>query len=306
VSDPLALLPARPRRGSGRIGAAGADLFDAQQLVAAGLTLLQRSAPLVRALSGKRAAILLPTAPQYLTALAASEGRGAVLVNPLASAVEIEYQCRDANVGAVFTPRPLATRVPAGIPMVCSTTPAIGSRRHGRIARRTSTWARITAVHRGRARRPRARRGGGDRLHVGDARRAARRRAHARQHARQRPVDGGGSGADGGRRRARAAPLLAPVRADGDVRRPLLSGARVRTMDRFNPVRAAELLADGVTEVVGVPAVFHAMLGAIERRGVDLHGSRCASASAAAPSCRASSRIAGPTSPVSSCGRDTV
>jgi long-chain acyl-CoA synthetase len=54
---------------------------------------------------------------------------------------------------------------------------------------------------------------------------------------------------------------------------PLLSGARVRTMDRFNPVRAAELLADGVTEIVGVPAVFLAMLGAIERREVDLRGS---------------------------------
>jgi long-chain acyl-CoA synthetase len=38
-------------------------------------------------------------------------------------------------------------------------------------------------------------------------------------------------------------------------------------------VRAAELLADGITEVVGVPAVFHAMLAAVERRGVDLHGS---------------------------------
>jgi len=54
---------------------------------------------------------------------------------------------------------------------------------------------------------------------------------------------------------------------------PLLTGARVRTMDRFHPVRAAELLADGVTEVVGVPAVFHSLLGAIERRGVDLRGS---------------------------------
>ena len=54
---------------------------------------------------------------------------------------------------------------------------------------------------------------------------------------------------------------------------PLLAGGRVRTMDRFHPVRAVELLADGITEVVGVPAVFHSMLAAIERRGVDLHGS---------------------------------
>jgi long-chain acyl-CoA synthetase len=44
-------------------------------------------------------------------------------------------------------------------------------------------------------------------------------------------------------------------------------------MERFHPMRAAELLADGITEVVGVPAVFHAMLAAVERRGVDLHAS---------------------------------
>ena len=79
MSDPLALLPLALAAGGGRIGAAAGDILDAQQLVAAGLTLLQRSAPLVRALSGKRSAILLPTSPQFLTALAASEGRGAVL-----------------------------------------------------------------------------------------------------------------------------------------------------------------------------------------------------------------------------------
>jgi long-chain acyl-CoA synthetase len=45
-------------------------------------------------------------------------------------------------------------------------------------------------------------------------------------------------------------------------------------MERFHPVRAAELLATaGITTVVGVPAVFHAMLGAIERRGIDLRAS---------------------------------
>jgi acyl-CoA synthetase (AMP-forming)/AMP-acid ligase II len=118
VSDPLALLPLALAAGGGRIGVAGADEFAVQQLVAAGLTLLQRSAPLVRALSGRRSAILLPTSPQYVTALAASEGRGAVLVNPLASPVEIEYQCRDANVGAVLTVGALASRVPRGMPLV--------------------------------------------------------------------------------------------------------------------------------------------------------------------------------------------
>jgi long-chain acyl-CoA synthetase len=43
-------------------------------------------------------------------------------------------------------------------------------------------------------------------------------------------------------------------------------------MERFNPMRAAELIADGITELVGVPAVFHALLSAIERRGVDVRG----------------------------------
>ena len=89
MSDPLALLPLALAAGGGRIGAVGGDAFEAGQLVAAGLTLLQRSAPLVRALSGKRSAILLPTSPHYLTALAASEGRGAVLVNPLAAPAEV-------------------------------------------------------------------------------------------------------------------------------------------------------------------------------------------------------------------------
>ena len=52
MSDPLALLPLALAAGAGRIGVAGDALYDAPQLVAAGLTLLQRSAPLVRALGG--------------------------------------------------------------------------------------------------------------------------------------------------------------------------------------------------------------------------------------------------------------
>ena len=95
MSNPLALLPLAVAAGGGRV-----NEFEAQQLVAAGLTLLQRSAPLVRALSGRRSAILLPTSPAFFTALAASEGRGAVLVNPLAASDEVAAQCEDAGVGA--------------------------------------------------------------------------------------------------------------------------------------------------------------------------------------------------------------
>ncbi|HYD51947.1 MAG TPA: AMP-binding protein, partial [Gemmatimonadaceae bacterium] len=54
---------------------------------------------------------------------------------------------------------------------------------------------------------------------------------------------------------------------------PLLAGAQVVTMPRFNPLRAIEVLErDGITEVVGVPAVFHALVAALERRGTRLDG----------------------------------
>src|SRR3954466_9620248 len=96
--DPYSLLPLAMAAHGGRV-----DDFEAQQLVAAGLTLLQRSAMVVRALNGRRSAILCPTSPMFITALAASDGRGAVLVNPLAAPLEIADQLRDADVGAVFT-----------------------------------------------------------------------------------------------------------------------------------------------------------------------------------------------------------
>src|SRR4051812_35112787 len=111
MASPFSLLPLAVASAGGRI----AD-YEAQQLVAAGITLLQRSAALVRALSGKRSAVLLPTSPEFFVALAASEGRGAVLINPLASRYEIAHQLRDANVGAAFTIQPLAPNLPLDFP----------------------------------------------------------------------------------------------------------------------------------------------------------------------------------------------
>ena len=50
---------------------------------------------------------------------------------------------------------------------------------------------------------------------------------------------------------------------------PLLVGGQVQTMPRFNPARAAEMLAAGeITRVVGVPAVYRALLSALERKEV--------------------------------------
>ncbi len=113
MSDPLALLPLAIAAGGGRLGA-----FDASQLAAAGLTLLQRSAPLVRALAGKRSAILLPGGPAFLVALTASDGRGALLLDGTASPASIAWQLADAGVGAVFTLETLVPLLPEGTPVV--------------------------------------------------------------------------------------------------------------------------------------------------------------------------------------------
>jgi long-chain acyl-CoA synthetase len=274
VSDPLALLPLALAAGAGRIGAAGGDLFDAQQLVAAGLTLLQRSAPLVRALSGRRSAILLPTSPQYLIALAASEGRGAVLVNPLAAPAEIAYQCRDANVGAVFTVSSLAARVPAGMPVVLLDE----APRTARVVTSERTQDVDLGSHHGLSIEGERDVRGRDEEAVivytsamrGVALGAVLTHANMLANARSTVRAVEQTANDEVLALLPFSHLFALTVTCGA---PLLSGARVRTMDRFHPVRAAELLADGVTEVVGVPAVFNAMLGAIERRAIDLRGS---------------------------------
>lgn len=92
------LVPLRAAAGGGTI-----DGRPAAQLVAAGFTLLQRSAPLVRALGGRRAAILLPNSGHFLTALAACDGRGAVLLAPTTSRSDVAALLGRHDVGAVFT-----------------------------------------------------------------------------------------------------------------------------------------------------------------------------------------------------------
>ncbi|MDQ6613162.1 MAG: AMP-binding protein, partial [Gemmatimonadota bacterium] len=109
MSEPLALFSLALAAGGGWV-----DGVEAQQWLAAGHAMLSRSAPLVRALASRRAAILLPPSGAFFTALAACDGRGAVLINPLASRPEIARQLLDANVGAVFTNLELSPRLPAG------------------------------------------------------------------------------------------------------------------------------------------------------------------------------------------------
>jgi long-chain acyl-CoA synthetase len=270
VSDPLALLPLAIAAGGGRVGAFGADAdFEAQQLIAAGLTLLQRSAPLVRALSGKRSALLLPTSPAFLTALAASDGRGAVLINPLAAPAEIAFQCHDANVGAIFTIASFVPRLPPHLPVVLLDE----SPRSARVIVDTRSYDVDLGAHHG--------------LSI-EGERDVEGRDEEAVIVYTSAMRGMPLGAVLTHRN-----LLANARATIDAMEivssdhvlailpyahlfgltvtasaPLIAGARVTTMDRFNPVKAVEQLASGVTVITGVPAVYNAMLTAIERRGV--------------------------------------
>jgi long-chain acyl-CoA synthetase len=275
VSDPLALLPLALAAGGGRIGLAdGEALLDAQQLVAAGLTLLQRSAPLVRALSGRRSAVLLPTVPAYLTALAASEGRGAVLVNPLAAPREVAFQCADANVGAVFTSSALAPRVPEGIAVVLLD----DAPRSARVVTPSRTQDVDLGSHHGLSIAGERDVRGRDEESVivytsamaGRPLGAVLTHANVLANARS-TVEAAGYTADDDVLALLPFSHLFGLTVSGAA--PLLAGARVRTMERFHPGRAAELLASGITAVVGVPAVFHSMLAAIERREFHLRGS---------------------------------
>jgi long-chain acyl-CoA synthetase len=264
VNDPLGLLPLAIAGGGGRL-----DAFEAQQLVAAGLTLLSRSAPLVRALARRRAAILLPSAPAFVTALAASEGRGAVLVNPLAAPLEIAHQLDDADVGAVFTIASLAVALPSGTTHVLLD----DAPRSARVI----AGDRVVDVDLG--------------THHGLAIEGATDAPGSSDEATivyTSAMHGTPLGAIGTHRNllsnARAMIVASGLDADDHALAvlpfshlfglvvsgvaPLLTGGRVTTMPRFNPVRAVEILeGDGVTLLVGVPAVFAALAATIVRRG---------------------------------------
>jgi acyl-CoA synthetase (AMP-forming)/AMP-acid ligase II len=272
VSEPLALLPLALAAGGGRLRAASDGTeYEAQQLVAAGLTLLQRSAAVVRALSGKRSAILLPTSPAFLTALAASEGRGAVLINPLAAPAEIAFQCRDANVGALFTTSAFAPRAPRDVVVVLLD----GAPRTARVIADGASRDVDLGSHFGLSLEGERDVPGRDEeaaivytsamlgTPLGAILTHANLLANARstvEAAQNAPED-------------HVLALLPFAHLFGltvTASSPLLVGGRVTTMDRFNALKAAELLATDVTEVVGVPAVFAALLSAIERRGAPL------------------------------------
>jgi long-chain acyl-CoA synthetase len=259
------LLSLRTAAGGGTL-----DGVPAAQLVSAGFTLLQRNATLVRALAGKRAAVLVPTSPQFLVALAASDGRGAVLLNPLASPAEIAFQLADAGVGAVFTMRGLAERLPPGTvhalldraPVEATVTAADGSTSRVDLGshfglelegdpdvpgRDEECAVVYTSAMEGRP--------------LGAILTHRNLLANARQ-----TVEAAANVPEDHVLAVLPFSHLFGLVSSGIA--PLLAGARVTTVARFNALAAVDRLEqDGVTEIVGVPAIFGAMLSALERRG---------------------------------------
>jgi long-chain acyl-CoA synthetase len=266
MSNPLGLLPLALASRGGTI-----DEMPSAQLIAAGLAVLQRSAPLARALYGKRSAILLPTCPQFVVALAASEGRGAVLLNPLASPAEIQYQLDNATVGAVFTIAALAGKLPTTLPQVLlDDAPREAAVLHGGVITRIDLGSHVGLTLEG------------DADADGDASEDEAAIVYTSAMA------GAPLGAILTHRNllsnARATIEAARITAADHVlavlpyshlfgmtatlSAPLLAGARISTMARFNPLKTVDALVEGAATIfVGVPAIFIGMLTAIERRG---------------------------------------
>jgi len=264
VSDPLALVPLAAAARGGRIDAHGA-----RELVGAGVTLLQRCAPLVRALSGKRAAILLPTSPAFLTALAASEGRGTVLVNPLAAPPEVEHQLRDANVGAAFTIAALQDKLPRAFPRVLlDDAPARARSIINDAARDIDLGSHSGIALEGEMDAP-----GRDEEAVivytsamaGTPLGAilTHRNLLANAHA---VVDG--LAFDDRSVVLAALPWAHLFGFTVTLVAPMLSGGRVITLPRFSPLRMLDMVrTEGVTTLLGVPSVFAGLLSVLERSG---------------------------------------
>ncbi len=113
MPPPLSLIPLAMAAGDGKI-----DDCDARQLVAAGVTMLQRCAPLVKALTGARGALLLRDPAECLVALAGCEGHGAVLLGPSWNAERVRAALERTGATVVFTVERHARRVPDGVPLV--------------------------------------------------------------------------------------------------------------------------------------------------------------------------------------------
>jgi len=250
--------------GGGRI-----DGMPGAQLVAAGFTLLQRSAPLVRALAGRRSAILIPSSGAFITALAASDGRGAVFLNPLAAPAEIAFQLDDANVGAVFTTRALAPRLPAGArPIVLlDDAPRSATVLAGGIETVIDLGSHFGLDLEGEAEPGRDEECAIVYTSAMDGTALGAVLTHRNLMANARSAIDAISLNDTDHVLA-ALPFSHLFGFTTTLAAPLMAGARITTMERFHPMKALDLIEnDGVTALVGVPAMYAGLVKMLERHG---------------------------------------
>jgi long-chain acyl-CoA synthetase len=268
MSDPLALLPYALAAGGGVL-----DGVPAAQWVAAGLAARTASPALARLSREGRAGILLPPSGAFLSALAASDGAGCVLLNPLASTPELAFQVTDGDVRVVYTQAALADRLPPALPRVLLD----DAPRSARVL--TATQAADVTLSAGAlalAGDPEADGRDEEALVVYTSAMEGRPLGAILTHrnllanARAAVIAGALEPADHSLAVLPFAQLLGLVMAG---MAPLLAGGRVSTMPRFHPLRVAErIVADRVTVLVGVPAMFHALLELLDRRGNRLEG----------------------------------
>jgi len=264
MTDPLALLPFAVAAGGGIL-----DGVDSQQWVAAGHTLLTRSAPLVRTLGGSRSAILLPPGGPFLSALAASDGRGAVLINPLASLSEIVRQLTDANVAVVFTSAALAALLPPGFARVLMDDAPRFARvqigdRDNRVDLGNHFGLDIVGSSDTPGREEEA-------VIVYTSAMAGTPLGAILTH--RNVLCNARASIDALDDEARdhclsALPFAHLFGLIVCTCAPLIAGGRVTTMERFHPGRALDIITqEGVTRFMGVPSMYAALLGAMKRRG---------------------------------------
>ena len=271
MPDPLSLLPLAMAARGGRI-----DGFDAAQVVAAGITLLQRCAPLVRGMAGRRAAILLPTCPQFITALAACDGRAAVLVNPLGSAPEIDWRCRDADVGALFTNRSHAARLSGLAALRIPVVLLDDAPRSATVLVDGRTVEVDLGSHHGLSLEGDAASPGRDEpcAIVYTSAKSGAPRGEVLSH-RNLIANGRSTVVAAAMNRDDHAlailPFSHPFGLTASAIAPLLAGARVTTMQRFHAVKALELIEGlGITQLAGVPSMFAALVTALDGRATRL------------------------------------
>ena len=231
----------------------------------------------MRALSGRRSAILLPTSPAFLAALAASEGRGAVLINPLASRAEAASQIADANCGAVFTTTDLAHRVPDHIPRVLlDDAPATARVTANGVTREIDLGSHRGLTIEGEVDAPASREEAAivytsalAGTPLGAILTHTNLLSNARATVQAAQMDDGD---------AHALAVLPFSHLFGLVVSgiaPLVAGGRVTTMPRFNPARVIELLETrDISQLVAVPSVFASIAALVDRRGTRLAASQ--------------------------------